>query len=153
MTSALRNWWEVREPRERVLLSVLALVATLFALVVLLLLPLQSARAEADAGLERARAELAIVARVAPGLASGAPSARTPFDRSALISVSRAHGIRLTRVQPAADGSFAVWIDDAQTASLYAFFEDLLSRHAVTMERAVVSADANGRLSAQFTLR
>jgi hypothetical protein len=56
-------------------------------------------------------------------------------------------------MQPGDDGSFAVWIDDAQTASLYGVFDDLLSDYAVTMDRAVVSVDANGRLSAQFTVR
>lgn len=153
MTASVQNWWAAREPREQALLAILAVLASLFILVFLLFLPLQSARADAQTALDQAKTDLAIVSRVAPTLSGGTQSARAPFDRSVLISVSRARGVKLTRVQPGANDSFSVWIDDAQTVSLYGFFEDLLTDYAVTMEQVVVSADANGRLSAQFTVR
>lgn len=153
MTVPLRNWWDGREPRERLLLIVLGCLLGLFALIVLLILPAQSARADAEVALERAKQDLTLVSRVIPGVSAGAPNARAPFDRSVLIRTAQSHGIKLTRVQPANDGSFAVWIDDAQTQDLYGLFSDLLSNYAVTLDRADVSADANGRLSAQFTVR
>lgn len=153
MITALTSWWDGREPRERFLLMGLGLILMVFLLVFALILPVQSVRDSAQTDLDRAKSELAIVSRIAPTLGAAGTGARAPFDRSVLINVSGTHGVKLTRVQPGDDGSFAVWIDDAQTASLYGVFDDLLSNYAVTMDRAVVSADANGRLSAQFTVR
>ena len=153
MIAVLTGWWDGREPRERLLLMGLGLVLMIFLLVFALILPVQSVRAKAQSDLDRAKSELAIVSRIAPNLGSTASGARAPFDRSVLIDVARTHGVKLTRVQPGDDGSFAVWIDNAQTVSLYNVFSDLLSGYAVTMERVIVSADANGRLSAQFTVR
>jgi len=153
MITALTGWWDGREPRERFLLMGLGLILMVFLLVFALILPVQSVRASAQTDLDRAKSELAIVSRIAPTLGAAGTGVRAPFDRSVLINVSGTHGVKLTRVQPGDDGSFAVWIDDAQTASLYGVFDDLLSDYAVKMDRAVVSVDANGRLSAQFTVR
>jgi general secretion pathway protein M len=150
--SGLMTWWNGREPRERMLLSVLAVVASLFALVFLLVLPLQSASARADAALERARADRLAVSRL-PSTTQAAGQARSAFDRTALVGTARARNVRLTRVQPDADGSLSVWIDDTQTAALYGFFEDLLGSYDATLERVIISADGNGQLSAQFVVR
>lgn len=152
MIGAVSTWWAGREPRERVLLGILGGLAALFLLVFAVLLPVQSARATAQAALDRAKSDAALVSRIVPSLGQ-AGGGRAPFDRSVLFSVSQAQDVRLTRVQPNNDGSFAVWIDDAETQALYGFFEALMGGYAVTVERAVVSADANGRLGAQFTVR
>ncbi|MEL6686545.1 MAG: type II secretion system protein GspM [Pseudomonadota bacterium] len=146
----LSNWWDRREPRERLLLSILAPVATLFILIFGLILPVQSARADATADLKRAQADLIAVSRLTPA-SEGA--GRLPFDRSVLVTVARAQDVRLTRVQPGTDGTLSVWIDEAQTQRLYAFFDALLSDYAVGLDQVIVSADANGQLSAQFVVR
>lgn len=153
MTATLSNWWDAREPRERLLLLGLGVVLALFVLVFAVIFPLQSARANAQSDLNRAKSELAIVSRLAPTLGAAGTGDRAPFDRSVLVSVARDRGVKLTRVQPGDDGSFSVWIDDAPTDRLYGVFDDLLSDYAVMMDRVIVSGDANGRLSAQFTLR
>ncbi|GLQ21659.1 type II secretion system protein GspM [Algimonas porphyrae] len=153
MIASIRNWWDGREPRERLLLSVLAGLVGLFVLIFLLVLPIQSARADAQIALDRAKQELALVSRVTPSQGPATPGAQIPFDRTVLISTAQSRSIKLTRVQPADDGAFAVWIDDAQTDNLFGLFDDLLGDYAATLDRAVISADANGRLSAQFTVR
>ena len=84
---------------------------------------------------------------------SDATTTRLPFDRSVLIQIANGADIKLTRVQPGSDGTLSVWIDDAQTQRLYGFFETLLSDYAVGLDQVIVSADANGRLSAQFVVR
>ncbi|MGB6228747.1 MAG: type II secretion system protein GspM, partial [Litorimonas sp.] len=74
-------------------------------------------------------------------------------ERSVLFTIAQEQGLRLTRVQPGDDGSFSVWIDDAETGALYGYFDRLVGGHAVTLERAVVSRDEGGLLSAQFSVR
>lgn len=150
MNGRIIDWWDGREPRERVLLSVLGAIVAIFIVIFGLILPLQSARANADASLNRAQADLVAVSRLS---STDATTTRLPFDRSVLIQIANGADIKLTRVQPGSDGTLSVWIDDAQTQRLYGFFETLLSDYAVGLDQVIVSTDANGRLSAQFVVR
>lgn len=144
----VRSWWDGLAARERVLLGVLgALVAGLI-LVFALILPVIDARDDAANALRAAKTEQALLARAAP---SG-NAARQPFTRSALLQSARSQGIQISRIQPGSAGEFSVWIDDAPTEALYALFEDLLGSTTAKLDRAVLSSDANGRLSAQFTV-
>ena len=147
----MRAWWESREPRERVLLGVLGALLAAFALLFALVLPVMDARANAEAELRRAQADYRIVAQTAVRPQTG--GARAAFSRSVLLSAAREAGLQVTRIQADRDGGFAVWIDDAETAALYGMFEQLLTRTTAQMDRVIVSADATGRLSAQFTVR
>ena len=145
-------WWEAREPRERLLLGVLGALLGVFVLVFAVILPVMDARADADRALARAQADYNIVARTLPRAGAGSAE-RTLFSRSALLDAARAEGLQITRIQAGREGDLSVWIDDAQTTALYAMFDALLTDTTASMDRVVVSADGNGRLSAQFTVR
>jgi general secretion pathway protein M len=150
MIAHVSNWWEGREPRERLLLAVLSSLVAVFLIVFVVILPLQTVTSNAQSDLVRAKSNLALVSRLTPN--QGAAGPRAPFDRSVLITVARAQNVKLTRVQPGDNGAFSVWIDEAETQALYGFFNDLIGSYAVTLDRVVISADANGQLSAQFTV-
>lgn len=152
MISTVTRWWDGREPRERLLLALLSALVTIFLIIFAVILPLQAASATAKSDLVRATSNLALVSRLTPTQGSAA-GPRAAFDRSVLITVARTQNVKLTRVQPDGEGSFSVWIDEAETRALYGFFSDLIGDYAVTLDRVVVSADANGRLSAQFTVQ
>lgn len=152
MISTVTRWWDGREPRERLLLALLSALVTIFLIIFAVILPLQAASATAKSNLVRATSNLALVSRLTPTQGSAA-GPRAAFDRSVLITVARTQNVKLTRVQPDGEGSFSVWIDEAETRALYGFFSDLIGDYAVTLDRVVVSADANGRLSAQFTVQ
>jgi type II secretory pathway component PulM len=149
MITQISNWWDVREPRERQLLAVLAGLITIFLIVFAVILPLRAAASTAQSELTQAKSNLALVSRLTPN--QGAAGPRAPFDRSVLITVARTQNVKITRVQPDGEGSFSGWIDDAETQPLYGFFEGLIGEYDVTLDRVVVSTDANGGLSAQFT--
>jgi len=149
MIGQISNWWDGREPRERQLLAVLGGLVTVFLIVFLVVLPLRAVTSNAQSELTQAKSNLALVSRLSPN--QGVAGPRAPFDRSVLITVARTQNVKITRVQPDGDGSFSVWIDDAETQPLYGFFEGLVGGYDVTLDRVVVSTDANGRLSAQFT--
>ncbi len=146
---AVRSWWDGLVPRERALLGVLGALVALLLLVFALILPVLDARDAAADALRSAKTEQALLARAAPA----SSAARQPFTRSALLQAARDQGIQISRIQPGEEGEFSVWIDDAPTQALYALFETLLQTTTAQLDRAVVSSDANGRLSAQFTLR
>jgi general secretion pathway protein M len=150
MIGSVQSWWVDREPRERLLLAVLGALLTLFGLIFLLVLPLQAARADAVSALDRAKADMIAVSRLQ---AQTGQTGRAAFNRAVLVNVARAEDVKLTRVQPGADTTLSVWIDEAQTERLYAFFEALLTDYSASLDRVVISSDANGRLSAQFTIR
>lgn len=150
MIALVSSWWEAREPRERLLLAVLSGLVAVFLIIFAVVLPVQVVSSNAQSDLLRAKSNLALVSRLAPSQRVAGP--RAPFDRSVLITVARTQNVKLTRVQPDGDGSFSVWIDEAETQALYGFFNDLIGAYAVTLDRVVVSADANGQLSAQFTI-
>lgn len=146
------SWWDEREPRERLLLLTLAAIAAVFVLIFAVVLPLQNAGDQAERDLEQAQTDLRLVQRVAPNLSTGSAD-RLPFDRSALVQAATNRNVRIARIQPDENGALAVWIDDAPTLPLYGLFDDILTDYAATMERASVSANGDGTLSAQFTLR
>lgn len=150
MIGRVSSWWDGRDPRERLLLAILSGLVAVFLIIFAVVLPLQAATSNAQSDLLRAKSNLALVSRLTPSQGTAGP--RAPFDRSVLIAVARTQNVKITRVQPDGNGSFSVWIDEAETQSLYGFFNDLIGAYAVTLDRVVVSADANGRLSAQFTV-
>ena len=152
MIASAREWWNGREPRERVLLGVLAALLGVFVLVFALVLPVLDARASAQSALKRAEGEMRIVSQVAPG-ASADTTARQPFSRSVLLDAARTEGLSVTRIQAAGEGGFAVWIDDANTQGLYAMLDTLVNGSTATLERVIITTNANDKLSAQFTVR
>ena len=152
MIASAREWWNGREPREQVLLGVLAALLGVFVLVFALVLPVLDARASAQSALNRAEGEMRIVSQVAPG-ATTDTAARQPFSRSVLLSAARDQGLSVTRIQAAGEGGFAVWIDDANTQGLYAMLDTLVNGSTATLERVIITTNANDKLSAQFTVR
>ena len=148
----MRAWWEMREPRERILLLVLGALVSLFIVIFAIVLPLQSARDNAQTALTRAQADLQLVNRIAPNL-SGPTTNRAQFNRAALVRTAGERGIKLARMQPGENGALSVWIDEVSTESLYGLFTELMTNYTAVPERVSISADQNGTLSAQFTLR
>ena len=149
----MKQWWEMREPREQMLLGLLGGLIGMFLIVFTIILPVQSAQADAEAELARAQSDLALVNRLAPRLGSGQADATRPFSRSVLIQTAQAQGIRIARVQPGESGDVAVWVDDIQTQRLYSWLEDMTGNYRVSLDRIVISTNRTGGLSAQFTLQ
>lgn len=149
----MSEWWNTREPRERLLLAVLGVLVGVFALVFGAVLPVLDARDSSQQALRRAQADYSIVARTLPALGAGDTAARTPFSRSAVLDAARAQGLQVTRIEAGGGGELSVWIDDAQTTAVFAMFDQLLRDTTAQLERASVSTDANGRLSVQFSMR
>jgi type II secretory pathway component PulM len=146
----MMTWFNAREPRERILLMILA------GLLVVFVAWFALSRDRGPSGstaLEAAQADREFWLRAAPKLNTGAATgSREAFTRGALIEASRKRGVELSRVQPQAGGGLTVWVEDTVTPSFYAVVQDLVTQYAVEVQSAVISSAPSGGINAQLTL-
>lgn len=146
----MMTWFKSREPRERVLLFILAGLLILFAAWFALS---RESGPNGSSALEAAQTDRAFWLRAAPKLKTGAATgARAEFTRGALIEAARKRGVDLSRVQPQSGGGLTVWVEDAATPSFYAVIQDLVTNYAVDVETALITAAPAGGVNAQLTL-
>ena len=144
------NWFNTREPRERVLLIVLAGLLVVF---IAWFAMTRESGPDGATALEAAQTDRELWLRAAPRLGSGtANGERAEFTRGALVESARNRSVSLTRVQPQSNGALSVWIEDTSTTALYDLIEDIVGKYAVSVETALLTTAPNGGLNAQFTL-
>jgi len=143
-------WFKSREPRERVLLLILAGLLALFAAWFALS---RESGPNGSTALEAAQTDREFWLRAAPKLNAGtATGSRAEFTRGAMIDAARKRGVVLSRVQPQAGGGLTVWVEDAATQSFYAIIQDLVTNYAVDVDTALITAAPAGGVNAQLTL-
>lgn len=146
----MMTWFKSREPRERVLLGILAGLLVLFAAWFVLS---RDSGPDGSTALEAAQMDREFWLRAAPKLNSGAAvGARAEFSRGALIEAARKRGVDLSRVQPQAGGGLTLWVEDASTPAFYAVIEDIVTNYAVDVDTALITAAPSGGVNAQLTL-
>lgn len=146
----MMTWFKSREPRERVLLLILA--GLLFVFAAWFVLNRESGPSGSDA-LEAAQTDREFWLRAAPKLGTrAATGARAEFTRGALIEAARKRNVDLSRVQPQTGGGLTLWVEDASTQAFYAILEDLVSNYAVDVDTALITAASSGGINAQVTL-
>lgn len=144
--------WDERELYEKVVMAALGAAIALAALFFIVIKPVLTAHNTAEAQASKAVRDYEIVSRALPQLGQGPASAGAPFDRAALISTAQRQDIRLSRINPDND-SLTVWIDDVETVKLYRLINTLMTQNGAELTRASITADDNGLLSAQLTLK
>ncbi|MEP4051132.1 MAG: type II secretion system protein GspM [Litorimonas sp.] len=146
----MMTWFNSREPRERVLLLILAGLLIVFAAWFVMS---RDRGPDGSTALEAAQTDREFWLRAAPKLNSNtATGARAEFTRGALIEAARKRGVDLSRVQPQAGGGLTLWVEDASTPAFYAIIQDLVSNYAVDVDTALITAAASGGVNAQLTL-
>lgn len=160
--SALNAWWRAREPRERQILVVGALVAALMLGWALLYKPLTDARASLVQGNQRLAADLASMranaARLRSGVVDG-DAARERAGRSLLALVDA--GIRdiglgagLKRIEPAGDGRVRLRLEAVPFDPLAGWLETVAQRHGVIVaEMAATATEYVGQVDIQLVLQ
>ncbi len=144
------DWFQSREPRERVLLIIMAVLLALF---VAWFAVSRDSGPSGQSELEAAQIDRELWLRAAPKLSAGSAGAeRAAFTRGVLIDVARKRGVDLSRMQPQSNGSLTVWIEDVSTPALYGVINDLIAGYAVDVDTAMISTAPDGALNAQFTL-
>ena len=144
------SWFKSREPRERILLLVLAGLLVFFAAWFAMT---RDSGPDGSTALEAAQTDREFWLRAAPRLtASSTTGARAEFTRGALIEAARKRSVNLSRVQPQSGGGLTVWVEDAATPSFYAVIQDLVTNYAVDVDTALITAAPAGGVNAQLTL-
>jgi len=144
--------WDERELYEKIIMAALGAAIVLAALFLFAIKPVLSAHSTAEAQASKAVRDYEIVSRALPQLGQGPASAGAPFNRAALISAAQRQDVRLSRINPDNE-ALTVWIDDVETAKLYRLINTLMTQNGAELSRASITADDNGLLSAQLTLK
>lgn len=145
----MMTWFNSREPRERVLLMILAGLLVIFAAWFALT---RESGPDGSYALEEAQTDREFWLRAAPKLGSGAiTGTRETFTRGALIDAARKRGVELSRVQPQAGGGLTVWVEDASTPAFYRVVQDLVTAYAVDVDTALITAAQSGGVNVQMT--
>ncbi|MEO1407024.1 MAG: type II secretion system protein GspM [Pseudomonadota bacterium] len=154
----MMQWWETREPRERLLLSIAALLTLLVLGYLLVISPLSSAREDAGRALASAQADRAIEERgiAAIGSADASSSGAAPdVDdfRTMVTRSAREAGLSLSRVQRGSDGTIQLRFDDAEPPRLFAWLATIESEPGGEIVAASISARNDERIEAVIELR
>jgi len=144
--------WDERELYEKIIMATLGVAIVLAALFLIAIKPVLTAHNTAEAQASKALRDYEIVSRALPRLGQGPVFADGPFSRATLISAAQRQDIRLSRINPDND-MLTVWIDDVETVRLYRLINTLMTQNGAELSRAVITADNNGLLSAQLTLK
>jgi len=144
--------WDERELYEKIIMAALGIAIVFAVLFLLIIKPVISSHNAAEAQASKALRDYEIVSRALPQLGQGPSTATAPFNRAALIRVAQSEDIRLSRINPD-DDSLTVWIDDVETVKLYRFINLLMIQNGAELTRTSITADDNGLLSAQLTLK
>ena len=144
------TWFNSREPRERVLLFILAGLLIVFAAWFVLT---RESGPNGSTALEAAQTDREFWLRASPKLNAGtATGTKSEFTRGALIDAARKRSVDLSRVQPNAGGGLTLWVEDAATPAFYGVIQDLVTNYAVNVESALITAASSGGVNAQLTL-
>ena len=144
------SWFNSREPRERVLLMILAGLLIIF---MAWFAMTRERGPDGASALEAAQADRELWLRAAPRLGSTTVTGeRDEFTRGSLVDMARKRGVNLSRVDTQSGGSLSVWIDDAPTSAFYGWIEDLVTGHSVKVDTAILTTAPNGGVNAQLTL-
>jgi len=144
--------WDERELYEKVVMAGLGAAIILAALFFIAVKPVLVSHETAQTQATKALRDYEIVSRALPQLGQSGTRPDIPFSRAALISAAQREDIRLSRINPDAD-SLTVWIDDVETVKLYRLINTLMTQNGAELSRASITADNNGLLSAQITLK
>lgn len=144
--------WDERELYEKVIMAALGVGIVLAAIFLVTIKPVINAHNSAEAKAAHSLRDYEIVSRALPQLGQGPASTGAPFNRAALISAAQRQDIRLSRINPDND-TLTVWIDDVETVKLYRLINTLMTQNGAELSRASITADNNGLLSAQLTLK
>lgn len=154
----MTQWWETREPRERLLLSIAGGLTLLVLGYLLVIRPLSSAGQDADRALNSAQADRSIVERgIAVLSSSDATSAGAAPDvddfRSMVTRSAREAGLSLSRVQRGGDGTIQLRFDDTEPPLLFAWLATIENQPGGEIVAASISARNDERIEAVIELR
>jgi general secretion pathway protein M len=150
-------WFRTLAPRERIMLSICAIVVLLTLIYVAGWKPLVNAHVRREAALERARSIATRIEQAAADAKAAGPTATVDRSMSLLAAVdqtsrSQTLGKAPSRVQPEGDKEVKVWIDDVPFDNLLRWLQELDQKYGIQpgsaeIERSSAPGIVNVRVS------
>jgi type II secretory pathway component PulM len=149
-------WWELREPRERLLIMLAALLTIVVLVQQFLIRPLLSAQVEARTLHERAAETLDIVAADAQAIA--AARLVTPTGvlsrqaltgdalRAALTGLAAQRGLEISRLQTTPDGGFSINMENADPQLFFEWLAEAEAAFGAQTQSASITKATNGQV-------
>ncbi|MEM6625996.1 MAG: type II secretion system protein GspM [Pseudomonadota bacterium] len=135
----MMEWWNARDARERLLLTICAALVALVSIVQLGVVPSMSYRERAANALER---EVAINEEVRAVAATKTDQRATPSDGRPLQAIvsdtSSLFGLEVNRMAPTDQGGLNLWLEAEPPQPLYAWLVDLERVHGVRVGKASI---------------
>ncbi|WP_101925368.1 MULTISPECIES: type II secretion system protein GspM [Luteimonas] len=146
-------WWRERQPRERAMLGVMAVLVAAFVYVYGLLLPLRQARDTAQLRQQDAATALADARANAASLATldstmPVPPADAATLRTAVLDGAARAGLGITRESTGDDGSLVIEVETATAGQLLGFLDALRQRYGLA-PTTLSAAATDGQLRVQ----
>lgn len=148
-------WWSGRSDRERVLLGVMGALIALLLFWLIVIRPIDNARAAADARLDAATlaaGRVALVAdRVRVSRRTPTPTLVTPLPVTVGAAAEGA-GFTLSRLDPVGADRVTIGISSARGPALFEWLAGL-QRQGVIVERITLRTNSDATLAVEGTLR
>lgn len=147
----MRDYWHTLTAREQLMIAAAGALAVLVALYFLLLRPLQAYQMESERTLVAATNTLSTVQMRVAQLKATEQAASDANARgesvSLRVAVSRAArgaGVSISRLQPSDDGTLTVWVDSAQSTTLYQWLQTLAEEQGVGPTNVLFQKNSSG---------
>lgn len=145
------TWFARFAPREQFLIGLAALLTVVLMIWQFIISPILSGTESAERELAAAKRDYVIVSAGLPKMKAQGGTQKSGFDRNAVIETARTANVSISRMQPAADDSLQVWLDDSPALSVYTFLSELERRYSTSTRKAQITRKDDGTVAAQFT--
>jgi general secretion pathway protein M len=136
----MKDFWNARTPRERLLLAIAAAAISLFFLLQLVVAPIARWRSAALERAEAAEANYELVALAAGQAITASPTGNVPV-RNLLNDAALAAQVPLTFINARPDGGVEMQAGPASPERVYELFAALERRHGVQIESADIARE------------
>ncbi len=154
----MREWWEQREPRERLILGVAGLILAVLLYYLMVWEPIYKSLHQQRNEQKEAQELAAWLVKIRPEVQAAGGSRPSNSSGRSMLSVvdsaARQAGLspKVKRIQPDGDTSVRVWIEDAPLADILRWVQTLHDQHGITtsnlnMDRGKTAGTATARMT------
>ncbi len=154
MMDRTRDWWAGRSERERWMLGVMFALLGVVVLWLLIIRPIDNARARAELRLAAATTDAGRIAAVAEGVRTAQASAPPPLAVPLATAVGQAaesNGFTLSRLDPQGD-KVAIAIATARSPALFTWL-GALEKQGVIVDKLTLRTNSDATLAVEGVLR
>ena len=150
----MMEWWDAREPREKLLIRVFGALVLLAVIVQFVLIPILQTNTERRLRSQQAMQTLDVVTSsdtiLKRGAAIASGTSRTSISelRSAALTLAAQRGIAISRIQGGNGDEVIMILDNADPQLLYAWLADIQLQHGARPSNVSLSGDASGGVRA-----